>query len=328
MQVKTPFVELHINGKNVTRDLSPFLIEVSYSDNLTVSDTVEVRLDNKDWRFVENWFIKPSEELELKIGYLGGETLTCGTFKITEVEFTGPPSLVVWHGQSSPQSGGDLFKVKRSRVWENTTLTKVVEQIANENGLQPFIEVKEDPPLKRIEQNNISDYQFLQNLAKKYGYNLKWFKEKLVWVEWAQLWQAEAITTLKPTNLIRWRIKDRPREVYKEAEIEYYDPKEKKTKTYRCKDPNIEWGSIYRSKERIDNLTEAKKRCETILRVKNNAQIKPILTLEGNPNLVAGANIQLEGFGIYDGKYSIAKATHKVCREGYLTILELQRVPT
>ncbi len=217
---------------------------------------------------MEGWFIKPSEELELKIGYLGGMVLNCGTFKITEVEFTGPPSTVVWHGQSSRQSEGDFFKVKRSRVWENTTLAKVVEQIATENGLQPFIRVKEDPPLKGLEQNNISDYQFLQNLAKKYGYNLKWFREKLVWVEWAQLWQEEPIATLKPTDLIRWRIKDRPREVYKEAEIEYYDPKEKKTKVYRCKDPNAEWGSIYRSKERIDNLTEAKKRCETILRVK------------------------------------------------------------
>ncbi len=52
-----------------------------------------------------------------------------------------------------------------------------------------------------------------------------------------------------------------------------------------------------------------------------------MLTVEGNPDLVAGANVLLEGFGIYDGKYSIAKATHRVGREGYLTTLELQRVP-
>ena len=328
MQVKTPFVDVFINSKDVSKDLSPFLIEVEYTDNLQLVDTIRITLDDKDRRFITAWFIKPTESVEVRMGYLNGESLNCGLFYITEIEVSGPPQRVVWHGQSSPVGGTDFFRIKRSRVWENVTISRVVFQIARENDLQPYIDIKEDIPIKRLEQNNITDYQFLQNLAEKYGYNFKRFKEKLVWLEWGQLWEAAPILTITPKNLIRWRIKDRPREMYKEAVFEYYDPKEKQTKTYRCKDPNINWGSIYKSKERIDSLTEAKKRCETVLRVKNNAKINPVITLEGNPQLVAGVNIRLKDFGIYDGKYSVKKAIHKIGREGYLTTLELVRVPT
>jgi phage protein D len=48
------------------------------------------------------------------------------------------------------------------------------------------------------------------------------------------------------------------------------------------------------------------------------------LELEGNVNLVAGCNIDLQGFGAFDNIMQIQKATHTVDSKGYTTKIEIQ----
>lgn len=50
------------------------------------------------------------------------------------------------------------------------------------------------------------------------------------------------------------------------------------------------------------------------------------ISLEGDPVLAAGANIELYGFGKLSGLYTITRATHAIVRNaGYTTSLELKR---
>jgi hypothetical protein len=45
----------------------------------------------------------------------------------------------------------------------------------------------------------------------------------------------------------------------------------------------------------------------------------------GNVKMIGGVNIQLTGFGVYDGKYSVIEATHKIGGK-YTTIVRAHRV--
>jgi len=48
-----------------------------------------------------------------------------------------------------------------------------------------------------------------------------------------------------------------------------------------------------------------------------------VLNLEGNTKLLAGCNIELQGFGVLDGIMHIEKATHTLNSSGYAVSIEL-----
>ena len=51
------------------------------------------------------------------------------------------------------------------------------------------------------------------------------------------------------------------------------------------------------------------------------------LSLPGDPALVAGAIVRLEGFARLDGRYLIAEARHTLSRAGYTTDLQTRGLP-
>ena len=46
----------------------------------------------------------------------------------------------------------------------------------------------------------------------------------------------------------------------------------------------------------------------------------------GNINYVAGVNLKIDGWGIYDGKYMIQSADHNISNGGYKVSLSLRKV--
>ena len=63
---------------------------------------------------------------------------------------------------------------------------------------------------------------------------------------------------------------------------------------------------------------------ERRLRAANKGEITGKMKMPGDPRMVAGVNIQLKGFGDFDGKYSIDKSTHKI--PPYTTDIEFSKV--
>ncbi len=77
--------------------------------------------------------------------------------------------------------------------------------------------------------------------------------------------------------------------------------------------------------ERVTNAAEAKELAKKRLRQKNKGEVKASFTLVGNVSLVAGLTVQVEGYGLFDGKYIIEQARHKTTG-GYTVDLNLRRV--
>ena len=325
--LKTPDFKIEIEFKDVTQDLRDLVSSIRYTDNLSLADTIEITLENKNRIFMKEWFPSRGNFISLHIGYKNEKYLNCGTFRLNEIVFSGFPETVSLYGNSWISKGQiEFWKEKKTRTWENVSLSFVVNQIASEHNLQPFVRLKEDIEFKRLEQNNITTGQFLQNLSEKYGCTFKVYREKLVFVQWKYLDDLPPHMKITPYDVIKYRIKDVPREMYKKAIVQYWDPKTKELKEYVYEDPYLEYGGVLKVIDKAENLKQAMALAKHQLYVKNTSKVNPVLSLEGNPSLVAGTTVELDGFGVYDGKYAIVKAVHTFSpSSGYLTEVELKR---
>ena len=83
-------------------------------------------------------------------------------------------------------------------------------------------------------------------------------------------------------------------------------------------------GEVLEVKEQVSSNAEAMELAIRRLRKENKGEITGKITMPGNPDMVAGINIQLAGFGDFDGKYSVDKATHKI--PPYTTEIEISKV--
>lgn len=325
-KVREPSFRIEIEYRDVTEELKKFVSSLRYTDHIDKADVLEVELNNPDGRFFGAWFPGRGTLISLSLGY-ENKLLDCGTFRISELLFSGFPHTVTLFATSwvHTEKNTAIFREKKTNVWENATLSMIVEETAKEYGYQPHVKLKEDIEFGRIEQNNITAYEFLVSLAKKYGYTVKIYREKLFFFEWEHLQEQPPSMKLTPRNIIRYRIKDIPREIYKKAVVQYYDPKTKELKEYIYEDKDIEYGGTYKVIEKAESLKQAIAIAKKAIRAKNAGKVKPVLTLEGNPSIVAGMTLELDEFGIYSGKYLVERATHSISSRGYITEVELQR---
>ncbi|MDR1705806.1 MAG: hypothetical protein LBS19_14135 [Clostridiales bacterium] len=76
---------------------------------------------------------------------------------------------------------------------------------------------------------------------------------------------------------------------------------------------------------RADVTSEAERQAKVNARAKNREEWTCSLTMTGNVKMLAAATIDISGFGVYDGKYFIDEAAHKV-GSGYETTVKAHRV--
>lgn len=75
----------------------------------------------------------------------------------------------------------------------------------------------------------------------------------------------------------------------------------------------------------MSSVGEAKALAAKRLKLHNCYSRAASFTLPGNPSLVAGVTVRLEGFGGWDGKYMVSQAKHSVKASGYTTDIQLRR---
>ena len=92
-----------------------------------------------------------------------------------------------------------------------------------------------------------------------------------------------------------------------------------------AKDDSVEGSSrVLEITERAENEADAAALCKKKLAAANSREITGSITLKGDNRFSAGVNIELEGFGMFSGKYLITRAAHSVSGSGYTTSLDLQ----
>ncbi|MDO5940647.1 contractile injection system protein, VgrG/Pvc8 family [Burkholderia cepacia] len=340
-EVPHPVFVLSYEQKNITNDITPYVLNVTYTDYLSgQSDELEVTLEDADGRWIRAWYPGKGDALTLKIGYAGLPLLPCGSFEIDEIEFAEPPATVTIRALATGIRKS--VRTRESRPFENTTLAAIAQRIAKRNKLTLVGKIR-DIHIDRVTQYQERDVAFLTRLGREYGYAFKIVGTKLVFTELADLRDGKAVATVKRTDLTSIRMRDKIKDVYQQAKGKYHDPKTKKLVVYGVQadgQVGVVGQSTAAAKKRSghsassDTLKLSSRGSKAAVQAKTKAaldaanlqQTGGTVTLPGNPKLVAGSTFELADCGKLSGKYLVESARHRLDRGGgYVAELEVKR---
>ena len=258
--------------------------------------------------------------------------LQCGQFELDTVQCQGPPDTVTIKATALPFSK-DVRQTKKDRAWEAYTLSGIGNEIAANAGMACMFESKTDIQYQRIEQRQEADIAFLSRLCHDAGLSLKVTNNILVVFDQATYESAEPITTIKKDDgsITKHSLSTSKADVeYQSCRVSYVAPDGTliegiaKLSDY---DPEAKGNQQLEVKAKVADIAEAQRLAEKTLRLHNKYQKMAQFSMPGNPDLVSGICVQLEGWGPWDGKYIIKEARHQLSRSsGYTTTITLRRV--
>lgn len=257
------------------------------------------------------------------------KVLDCGIFEIDSLNASGPPRQVGIKATSLPHTS-NIRNEKKSRAWESVKLSTIAKEIAQKNNMKCMFESAYDPYYTRREQVQISDIVFLQGLCKDAGISLKASARFLILFDAADYEKKDAVRKIKcgSADITSYRFSASANDTkYSKCHVTYTNPQNNQTieYTYTPRDSD-ENGQILEINEKVNTREEARQLAMKRLRQKNKSECSAEFSLVGDTALVAGVNVEVEGFGMFDEKYIIETATHNVTASGYTTQIKLRRV--
>ena len=335
--VPVPAFELSYNGRAITQDIAPYVMSATYTDHLTgEADSLDIELEDTDGRWLDRWYPEKGASLAYRFGYEDAPLISAGRFDVDELELGGPPSTVRIKGLATGVQ--NAVRTRKGRAYEKTTLEAIAQRIAKRHKMTLVGKI-EPLQIDRATQYQEGDLAFLQRLAGQYGYAFKVTENntRLVFWKTADLHVQKAIRRYAPEDLASWSFRDKVSDVPAGVEVKHHNAKTKKLVVYGVKDGETTVvGSTTAGKatsadtvkvtRRAPNKASAEAQAKAELDRRLLERTSSEISLEGDPALAAGANIELYGFGKLSGLYTITCATHAIVRNaGYTTSLELKR---
>lgn len=335
--VPIPTFELSYDGRAITQDIAPYVVSVSYTDNLSgEADSLDIELEDTDGRWLDAWYPEKGASLAFKFGYQHLPLVSAGRFDVDELELGGPPSTVRIKGMAAGVQ--KAVRTRKGRGYEATTLAAIAQRIAKHNKMTLVGKI-EALQIDRVTQYQESDLAFLHRLAGQYGYAFKVTENntRLVFWKTADLHLQEPIRRYGPGDLSNWSFRDKVSDVPAGVEVKHHNLKAKKLVVYGVKDGQtaVVGATTTAKATSADTVklvrrapskasAEAQARAEMDRRLIERTSGE--IGLEGDPVLAAGANIELTDFGKLSGIYTITRARHSITRSGgYVSSLELKR---
>ena len=321
-------VEITVDGKNVTGDVSPYLSRCTYTDQEEAeSDEVTLVFEDTNGQWHGPWYPQQGDSLTAKMGE-SGNLLDCGLFEIDQIEYEFPPDLF-----SIKAIGAAITKdlrTKNSKAFEKQSLKKIAQYFADKHKLKLTGDVSE---LQKIEierktQDKQTDIAFLQSLAKEYGLIFSVRGDQLVFMDAATLETQKAVLTFAKTQMSKGRFQDKTAQVYAEAKVATRNMRTNTVQKWSVKPsgtPGKKDTLIVGGRAESDGQAQAK--AKGALKNCNKDKITGTFTVPGNNKLVAGINIELTVIGKFSGKWHVVSSTHTVDKSsGYTTDVNVRKI--
>lgn len=330
--VAQPDFLLFYEKTNITADIEPHLIELSYTDYLEgQSDELVVQFEDINGKWIRAWFPTQGDKLKGAIGYKGEQLVDIGAFEIDEVEYQYRPSTITLRALSAGISKN--HRTLKPKAYENTTLTQIIAVVAKRLKLKVVGEIK-PIPIARITQYQERDLAFLARLGREYHHSFKVVNDQLVFTSKAKLGEVEPVLMIEEQDAISISLRDRISTTAKEVNVSGYDANGKKVikKSKKAKAKREDVAQAAKSSEdslqivtRGESQEQIDARGESALAEQNEDQQAGTVKLWGNPKLVAGNTILLRNLGVFSGKYLINSSHHTLSRtQGYTTTIEVK----
>lgn len=332
-------VAVTFDGADITKEIQNYLTSVTYTDDSDdLSDDLKIEVQDARGEWMENWLaqaVEATESGKLKMSavltkkYWGeGQdgSLKTGEFELDSVDASGPGAKVTIKGASLAFSSG-IRQTQKNKAWENYTLSGIASEIAGNGGMKSMYEADADPSYERVEQASQSDIAFLKKLCEDAGLSIKASDGKLVLFDQAKYEALPPVLTIKKGEkggYTKYKLSAKPS--YASCHVSYMD-----AATGQVIEGTAEAGGATGSRkleitQKVGSIGEAKALALKQLRKENKEAKTADITMPGNVWLVAGVNVQLEGWGGWSGKYIVQQAIHKVGSGGYTTQLKMRKV--
>lgn len=330
-------IMIHFAGVDISQRIRPYLLSMTYTDNEEDrTDDLQISLDDRDRTWLR-WLNEKGNAKGVKVqavivqknwdGTGRDRKLDCGTFELDSIDFSNPPGKVNIKATSIPYASTMRMQIK-TKAWENVKLSAIANDLAAQNGMDCMYESSYDPLYTRKEQVKKTDLVFLQELCKGAGISLKVTSNTIVLFDAAEYEKKPPVFTISFGNSDITRASfgtSYTDTAYSSCHVVYEDPQTGQKIEGEYQQPGEGSGQVLEVNERVTSAAEAKQLAQKRLRQKNKGEFKAEFTLVGNVALVAGVTVQVEGYGLFDGKYIIETATHNPTG-GYSVGLKLRRV--
>ena len=258
-------------------------------------------------------------------------TLPTGEFELDGVSYDGPPSTATIKGTSLPFSA-PIRQTKKSKAWETYYLSGIAGEIAAANGLRCRFESDSDPFYERVEQRKTSDSAFLARLCKDAGISIKATDGEMVLFDQAKYEAQAPVLVIRKAGAgekalyTKFSLSVGAADFqYGSCRVSYVDPGSGRCVEGSCSSGEEETGQCLEVTAKVSSGDEARALAEKRLRLHNKFTRFASFTMPGNPALVAGVTVQLEGWGGWDGKYIVRQAVHTAGSGGYSTQIKGRR---
>lgn len=129
-------------------EIAKYIESFSYVDAATSqSDTMSLKVCNKDLRWADKWLPKKGDKIVAKINLYSWDaegkdnTFTCGKFCCDDLTFSGPTLVCKIGGVSVPEN--QAFRAtQRTKTWEKVTIQEIARKIAGRYNLTLFYDAK------------------------------------------------------------------------------------------------------------------------------------------------------------------------------------------
>jgi len=337
-QVRNPVFKIEYNKKDITADITPYLVSISYKDATEEkADEIQIEVSNASGIWLDEWWPVFGDKLKVTIGWPEIQ-VNIGKFEVDEPEARFGPDVVVIKGQALNFSKANT-KTKRSDQHENKTLGQIAKKIADRLGYTIAGTIENTGQIPRVTQNMETDLTFLRNISKQYGHLFSVRDNVITFTSIYALESLSPIATISKSDLVYPSVlKDQSYDTFKKARLKDFNPMQKKVYETTFDYPpvtnvdgftyqNIVKDDIKELRTRVGSDNDASLKLKAALHSSNSKQQEGRLCLNGNPLLVAGNNIELTELGKLSGVYHIVTSLHTIMPGiGYTTELMVKRV--
>jgi phage protein D len=333
--MKLPIVDFTLlyNGKDISSDVSDQVLSIEYDDKIKgESDELNILLEDTDKRWQNSWYPEKGASLQLFIRDRY-QQLDCGTFVIDENEISGSIDGDNFLIRALAAAYSKKMRSVVSRTHENKSIREIANTVAAGLGLTVQGTIKDFRPA-RTNQYRETDLQFLNRLASQYGYIFSVRGSQLIFTHYKEIEDRQPSLILNRTDLLRFNIKDSSHLTYKNGRIRYHVPQKKKVISFSTGDDDDDTkaaestaGDDLEMYDRCEDEEQAETIAAFGLHNANSKMVGGDISVPGNPLILSGNNVQLQGIGKLSGIYNILGARHSISRDqGYGTTATLKRV--
>ncbi|MGH2733825.1 MAG: VgrG-related protein [Actinomycetota bacterium] len=337
---------IEIDNVPLPAELMPLLVSVFVDDSLNLPDMFLLAFRDPDRSVLERAKIEIGKTITISVisdAQPGGEKLISkAEVTALEAEFEPAGTLSIIRGLDQSHR---LFRGRRTESYQNTTYSDIAKKVARRANIAPGTIDPTTQVFAHVSQGNVSDWEFLKDLARKVGYEVTALDGKLDFRKPTKASGGPASGTLRTenplqltlgANLLRFRSVVTSSEQVKEVKVRAWDvtgkkaligsaPGETGSVTLSVKptelagkfgDPiHIGVDTPYESQAEVD--AAAKALAEEI--AGSFAAFDGVA--RGNPKLKAGTAVSLGLAGKpFDGRYTLTTTRHVYdSLEGYTT---------